>query len=366
MTLSLTDPSASDEADPVEEPGSEDGPTRQLGRRELVALVVVALLAAGGAAWWFTGRDDLPDGTAFRIGDQVVSAKDVDRRVDALEALYGVEEPADEDDRADFLRDAAKSIAVQIMLHDEAAERDIVIPAKAVDDTLQQLIEQRYPDGGRSAFVTALGELGATEDQVRQEISDQLLVSQLFDDVAGDVSVDEAELRDAFADREDSLATPVRRSLRNVVVADRVAAQEVLRRLRQGESFGRVARSVSLDSATRDNGGRLGVVAADDLESAYAEAAFAAPVGRIFGPVKTEYGWNVGLVERELPATPATYAGVRDALRRTVLAEKSLDKWRGWLTDVIADHEVTYADDYRPDDPDAVPDLGQAQVSEGE
>ena len=44
---------------------------------------------------------------------------------------------------------------------------------------------------------------------------------------------------------------------------------------------------------------------ADDLETDYAKEAFGARVGGLFGPVQTESGWNVGLVERELPAEAA-------------------------------------------------------------
>lgn len=348
------------------EPTTLRGRVSAVDRRLPAVLLVAALVASAGFAWWWTAKDDLPDGAAFRLGDQVVTADEVDRRVDALEALYGVKQPEDAGERSDFVRDAAKSMAVQLMLQREAEQRDIVVAAKEVDDTLRTLIEQRYPDGGRPAFISALGELGATEEQVRDEIGDQLLVSKLFDDVAGDVEVSEAELERAFDERKEQLATPVRRSLSNIVVADRAAAQAVLRRLRAGTAFAALARSNSLDSATRDQGGALGAVARADLEKAYGAAAFAAPVGALFGPVRTESGWNVGKVEKVLPARPAEYSSLRDALRETVLAEKSVEKWRAWLKDVIVDNDVTYTDAYRPDDPDSVPDIDQPAVSGGE
>lgn len=333
-----------------------------VGRKRLAALVVVVAVLSGALAWWVVQRDELPDGAAFRFGEQVVTADDVDRRIEALEALYGVQVPAEKSKRSDFLRDAAKSMAVQLMLEDEAVERDIVVATKDVDDTLRGLISQRYPDGGRSAFVAALGELGATEEQVLDEIRDQLLVSRLFDDVAGDVDVTEAELKKEFQGRREQLATPVRRTLRNIVVADEQSARAVLRRLRSGQGFAAVARSTSLDSATRESGGALGDVSVDELEKAYATAAFGASVGGLFGPVKTESGWNVGKVERELPARAAVYSELRTALRETVLAERSLEEWRSWLAGVIEGHDVTYADGFRPEDPNAVPDIDRADV----
>lgn len=331
--------------------------------RAALALVVAAAAVLGAGAWWLLQRDDLPEDAAFRLGDEVVTADDVARRIDALEALYGVAVPSDGDERRDFERDAAKSMAVALLLEQEAERRDVVVPARAVDETLQQIIAERYPDGGRTAFVAALGELGATEEQVRDEIADQLLVSRLFDVVAGGVTVDEAELREIFRARRADLATPVRRELGNIVVADRSAARAVLAEVRGGTPFAEVARTRSLDAATRDAGGALGLVARNELEGEYAEVAFSTPVGQVFGPVRTESGWNVGRVERQVAAVPATYAQVREQLRQTVLAERSVELWRDWLAGLLADNEVEYADAFRPDDPDAVPDIDQPDVS---
>ena len=69
-------------------------------------------------------------------------------------------------------------------------------------------------------------------------------------------------------------------------------------------------------------------------------------------------------MDQVVDAEPARFARVRAALRETLVAEKSLEAWRDWLTGVIADHDVTYADDYRPDDPDAVPDVDQPQLTD--
>jgi peptidyl-prolyl cis-trans isomerase C len=339
------------------------GLVERVRRPWLIGLVLVIVAGAAVAAWRLTG-DELPEGVAFEVGDTSVSTDDVDQRIEALQALYGVEVPDDKDGEDTFRRDAAKSMAVQIMLEAEAEERGIAVAEKDVSDTLQLLIDQRYPQGGKVAFIDALGEMGATEDQVRAEIRSQILVSRLFDEVVGDVTVGDDELRSDFEERRDELGTPVRRVLRNIVVADRATATQVLRQLRSGTPFETAASSYSLDEATRDDGGLLGEVAATDLEGKYADAAFSADTGELFGPVRTQHGWNVGQVDRVVESVPATFARVRTALRQTLVAEKSLETWREWLADVIADHDVTYADRYRPDDPDAVPDIDEATLDQ--
>jgi peptidyl-prolyl cis-trans isomerase C len=52
---------------------------------------------------------------------------------------------------------------------------------------------------------------------------------------------------------------------------------------------------------------------------------------------------------------PATYA---DELRTTLIGERSFEVWTAWLRDVLHDADVEYADDFRPDDPDEGPDMG--------
>jgi peptidyl-prolyl cis-trans isomerase C len=90
----------------------------------------------------------------------------------------------------------------------------------------------------------------------------------------------------------------------------RNAAVPPAQALDAGLPFSDAAARSSLDAATRDMGGSLGTVAGSALAPRYAAAAFGAPVDHTFGTVRTRRGWNVGLVERALPAR------ARDVRRR--------------------------------------------------
>ncbi|HWU20582.1 MAG TPA: SurA N-terminal domain-containing protein [Nocardioides sp.] len=330
---------------------------RRLDLRWRAGMVVLLVGAVGAGVWWQAQRDDLPAGAAFRVGDRVVTATAVQQRIDALKALYGVKVPTDPAKHDSFVRDAAKSMAVQIILQDEAARTGIGVTDEEVRATVGRLIAQRYPDGGRTAFVAALGQMGASEAEVGDEIRNQILVSHLFDSVVKNISVSGAELRTAFLDRRAQLGTPPKRDVRNIVVADRRTAERVRTSALGGVPFGSLAARYSLDESTSSHGGELGAVSASQLESSYAAAAFSAPVGSVFGPVRNKYGWNVGLVVRAIRARPAVFAKVRASLEQTLTTEKSVAAWRAWLGSAITSAHVDYADAYRPADPDAVPDV---------
>ncbi|KRF17061.1 hypothetical protein ASG90_06945 [Nocardioides sp. Soil797] len=337
---------------------------RQFGATQWAAVTAIVVLALTVTGFAVTRDDQLPDGAALKVDDRVVSADQLQSRVDTLKALYGVEVPTDAKERDNFDRDAAKSYALQVLIEGAAKDKDIEIADKAVADALNVLIKQRYPDGGRDAFIDALGSMGASEEQVLAEIKQQMVVARLFDDVTRGISVSDADLRKAFDERRKSLATPERRQLRNIVVKKKADAQQVVRALAAGEDFAVLARAVSLDQSTKGKGGELGLVAADQLESAYAKAAFGAEPGAAFGPIKSEHGWNVGLVEQVRKPVPARFAKVKDGLRQTLQNEMAMEAWRGWLQDLLGDHTVEYADDYRPDDPDSVPDLLGAETQQ--
>ncbi|KRC46456.1 MULTISPECIES: peptidyl-prolyl cis-trans isomerase [unclassified Nocardioides] len=323
-------------------------------RASLALAVVVALSLAAGTAFLIRDRA-LPAGTVAEVGDTTITVKELDQRIDALKALYGLDQPSGGKALDTFRRDAAKSAVVSVLIEKAAADRDIVVTDKQVDTILAKLIKDRYPDGGQRAFVEALGVMGANEAQVRDELHQQAVVAHLFDDVTADVEVTDEDVADAFDDREESLATPERRSLLNIVVETRSDAQAVLGLLRKGQPFGSVARTYSIDSATSAEGGRLGVASQAELDDAYGKAAFAVPSGALFGPVKTSTGWHVGRVEKVTPGAPAVYADVQVKLKRSLVTEGAVAEWRAFLEDLLDDADVRYNADYRPDSPTSLP-----------
>jgi peptidyl-prolyl cis-trans isomerase C len=116
-----------------------------------------------------------------------------------------------------------------------------------------------------------------------------------------------------------------------------------------------VATEVSLDNATKAAGGELGSLAARELAPAFAQAAFAAAPGTPFGPVRTDLGWHLGVVEEVTPGRPVTLEEVRSPLREQLIGERRLARWRSYLGELIVDSDACYADRFRPADPNAPP-----------
>lgn len=323
----------------------------RLGVSALVPVVVVGLLVL--IVPRLTG---LPEGVVIRAADVEVTEQEFQQRVDALQALYGIMPPKGGPARDSFTRETAKAVAIAVVIEEAARDRDIAVSDKAAQDAVTQLIEQNFAQGGRDAFVQLLGDVGASMQNVLDEIKRQRTFVQLFDQVTGGVpEVTEADARAAYDARRDQMQVPEQRRLSNIVVDSREVAEEVLAKARSEADFGALVTEYSLDQSTRDAAGDLGFVMRAQLQDPYAQAAFSAPPGELFGPVQTESGWNVGKVTEVRPPTPLAFRYVQEQLRASLRGEREIAVWNDWLAAELEKGDPEYAETYLPAEPDALP-----------
>jgi peptidyl-prolyl cis-trans isomerase C len=317
----------------------------------ITPFVVLALIA--GLALWVTA---LPTDAVFRADGVVMSKTEFGQRVKMLGALYGITAREGAQQQDQFKRDAAKMIAVATVIDHRAQERGIEASDQDAHAVLDKMIAELTPPG-MDSFIRLLGETGASQNDVLDELKRQLRSARLVHEIVDQPvrQLTEADYRAFYQEHAADLATPEQRHLSNILVHTQDEADQVAARARVGTDFGALVQENTLDRATRDNQGDLGLVSVGQLEPGYARAAFAAPVGSIFGPVQTGSGWNVGRVDEIRPAVPRTYEQARDEVVQTVRGTRTADTWNAWLTTQIDAADVRYADDYRPADPTSAP-----------
>ena len=115
--------------------------------------------------------------------------------------------------------------------------------------------------------------------------------------------------------------------VRHVLVATEGEARQVLLRLDQGENFSSVAADVSLDTNTA--GGVLPCpLHAAAYVSPFSDATVAAPLGEIFGPVQTDFGFHVLIVDER---TTPTLEEVEADPVGTIFAGVLNDRFSSWF-----------------------------------
>lgn len=325
----------------------------------LVATLLLPVVTVGLLVLVVNRLTALPEGVALRVDHTDVTDEQLRQRMDAFDALYGVAPPPDGPGRNAFLRQSAKAVAVSIVIDDAARQRGIVVSDQDAQTAVDQLIAQKFGPAGRDDFVTLLGQVGASMGNVLDEVKRQQSFSRLLKQVTDVVpQASEADARAFYDSHRADMVLPPERHLSNIVVSSADDAQAALQRAQSGTDFGELAQGVSMDEVSRRSGGDLGFVRRDQLEDAYGQAAFVAPVGGLFGPVRTKSGWNVGKVLEERPAVPVTFEQAQEDIRNALRGERQTRAWNDWLGGRLHDADIAYAEQYRPADQRGVPATG--------
>ncbi len=132
---------------------------------------------------------------------------------------------------------------------------------------------------------------------------------------------------------------------RHILVATREEADQIKALLDAGESFAELAVRVSLDRATRLEGGDLGYFTRDGILDVFGAVAFATAEGEISDPFSSEFGWHVlTVLDRRREPPPSL-----EALRPQITRFSTFDEVQELMTELRSDADILLYDLSRPD-----------------
>jgi peptidyl-prolyl cis-trans isomerase C len=186
-------------------------------------------------------------------------------------------------------------------------------------------------------IVQAASAEGLRDDAAYQQrvefLADQTLRSMYLERRLADAVSDDAVRReyDRFISQMPALEE-IRP--RHILLADRPGAQEVIARLDAGEAFEDVAAELSLDEATKENGGDLGFVDPGTILKEIGEAAASLDEGEYLAePVESAFGFHVVLLEekrqRPAPDLQSVAPQIRQGLQAAAMQRTGLDLRQG-------------------------------------
>ena len=157
--------------------------------------------------------------------------------------------------------------------------------------------------------------------------------------IAKHVPVTDQELKQLYQDKKSQFTTQERRHVRHILIkvskdagkaqveAARKKAESIVKKLRNGASFAKLAKEDSDDPGSADKGGDLGWFAKGAMVPAFDKAAFSLNKDQISDPVRTQFGFHVIEVTGIRPSHVKSFAQVRDELADQVRKQKAEDKF---------------------------------------
>ena len=200
--------------------------------------------------------------------------------------------------RALYAEAQEQLVARQLVLQAYAAQEQ-KLPAWAVERRVESVIDERF-GGDRSRLISMLNQQGLGYDAWRKRLEEEMVIATMHQQfVDQHVAVAPAEIRAFYATNAAAFAVegPVRAGL--ILLARQEGesaaaalgrAREVLGRLRAGQDFRAVARSVSTESHARQGGDWGYVDPAEVFRKELADALAGLKIGEVSEPLETETG----------------------------------------------------------------------------
>jgi peptidyl-prolyl cis-trans isomerase C len=137
--------------------------------------------------------------------------------------------------------------------------------------------------------------------------------------IAGAVS--DADAKQIYDEKISKMKPEQEVHARHILVETKEEAEEVIKRLKNGEDFAKVADEKSKD--TNAKGGDLGFFTRGQMLKPFEDAAFALEPGQISEPVQTQFGWHVIKVEEKRDQSLPSYDEVKEAIMAQLIQQKA-------------------------------------------
>lgn len=273
-----------------------------------------AMMAVSLSAFAAEQKKDAAAGAepVAKVGDsEVISREEFDRALAAVEQARMVQlrqQGATPDKLASVkLNHEQKMRLLDSMVSNRIAaiiakESNITIS----DEDVKAEIEKRKSDlPSGMDYQEFLKQRGMSEEDVFDNTKRRLMLEKLEAQKTSDLTVSDDEVKQQFEKLKERGATDefdVQHILIKAASADDPGAKEKIdaasARIKKGEDFGAVAKEVSEDPGSKDNGGEYKNVHRGQMVREFDERMAAAKVGEVSDPFRTTFGWHILKVNR--------------------------------------------------------------------
>jgi peptidyl-prolyl cis-trans isomerase C len=264
----------------------------------------------------------LPDVLATVDTDKV-ERWEIEAALKGLEARAGTALPAEK--RDEVIRGLVDQLVAFHAMSQEARERKLGATDAEVEGRLAQ-IKGGFPN--EAEFLKAMAEQGVTLPQLQRQTRMGLEINKLIEtEIAAKVTVADSEV-DAFyqqnlqrfAEGESVHASHILVTAPASAEAAekekaKAKAQDLLKQLKGGADFAKLAREQSQDPGTAPGGGDLGFFPKGQMDPAFETAAFNMKAGGVSEVVESQFGFHLIKLHERRPARTTPLAEVSGQIK---------------------------------------------------
>ncbi|MFN3200355.1 MAG: peptidylprolyl isomerase [Bradymonadia bacterium] len=310
--------------------------------------LLLALLCAAGTLLSGAASAKVIDRVVAVVNDDIITLSELEEAmVPILRQVDSIPDPLTRaQQREKQMRRGLNDMVGMKLVMQEADKRRINITEGEVSGHIEQVKRQQgWSDEQMQLYLTGQG---INTADFRSQVREQLLQRKVIMRVIGDrIRVSEGDLQEFYKSQMTQAQTEFELEAAHILLklpegatavesaAAKQKAEEILARIRAGESFEDLARQYS-QGPSAQNGGYLGTFRRGSLDPAFEAIAFNLEVGGVGGPVQTKFGFHVikALKRNQLPVPP--FEEVRSQLRMKLTEKRRVEELKRWVEELKA------------------------------
>ncbi|WP_274362264.1 peptidylprolyl isomerase [Paenibacillus thermotolerans] len=220
------------------------------------------------------------------------------------------------------------SMIEQRLIKNEAKKENITVTDEDLNDALGK-IKKNFPSD--EIFNQQLAAAGLTEEQLKQELVTEVELTKLLEP---QIKITDEDIKKYYEDNKESFSTPEQVRASHILVDTKEEAEEILKQLKEGADFAKLAKEKSKDTVSAANGGDLDYFGKGQMMPEFEKAAFDTPLGQLSDIVKTTYGYHIIKVTDKKPAHTATLEEKKEEIRETLFEQQKSQKAQPYIEEL--------------------------------
>ena len=316
-------------------------------RLRLRLCAIAILVAIGAIALSACGSTSLPSGVVAQVGDAQITQQQLDRylsQVAANATLNGQRFPtAGTSAYTSAVQQAVQQLIQIQIVHAEAAKcgAPCTVTDAEVTAQIKKLAKRQY-GGSVAKFYAYAAKLQFSIPEARAEVQAGLEQQKIQTHVENSATYTPAQAKAYYQANSAQFNLPETRVVSHILVKTKTLA-ETIRAQVTPANFAALAKKYSIDTGSKNLGGKLGAIQEAQVVAPFGKAAFGLKLGEISQPVSTQFGWHIIYVTKITPphtvtetqAIPQIITAQTTAKRTAAYqawVQSTLKYWRGQTT----------------------------------
>ena len=273
----------------------------------------------------------------IRVDDHVLTLSEFNAFFEPLKMSYGT----DENEEDEGLREARARFLLELIEEMIILRRAEELNLHVSDGELQEAldaIEGDYDEEGlRNMFMKQAISLDAWKERARR----QLLVEKVLSrDLNVHITVTPDEIRQYYDEHREEWDLGEQVRVRQILLSNKKQAQDVLKKVREGEDFAGLAEQYST-APESSQGGDLGYVQRGSLPESLEKPIFALAEGKVSPVIKTQYGYHIFKVIEKKQAGKQTMDDWIEEIKGRIKTQKLETAYGPWLAELRSRYKIT-------------------------